>query len=854
MITHTSLQQSTPQTTGLRTQEKRSLGLFVLGFILMVSSIAALGYASYRAYDQQYRSQVEGQLLAIASLKLDELQGWRNERLGDANLFYRNDDFSELVRRYLEDPADTDAKNTLASWLELIQVHPEYDRVFLLDAQGRERLSVPATPEPTSAYAAELGIVALASSGQITMLDFHRDTPTDVIHLAILIPIFDASEENRLLGVLVLRVDPYVFLYPFIQRWPAPSDSAETLLVRLDGDHVLFLNELRFQPNTALTLRFSLEQTESLAVKAALGQEGVAQGQDYRGVESIGVLRAVPDSPWFLVARMDTAEAFHPLWERLRQTVIFFGALIAGAGMGLMLVWRQQRLHYLRAQAKAQEALTATETELHALFASMTDVVIVYDADGRYVKIASTNSAGLYRPADNMLGQTVHEILPKEQADYIVAKIRTALQSGEVVHSEYSLQIGGKEIWFASNASRLSENTVMWVAHDITERKQAEEKLEDERILLRTLIDNLPDRIYVKDTQGRKIISNIADWQASGGKTMEDIIGKTDYDTYPPELAAGYWALDKTVIDSGMLVINREEPGLDCQGNPVQILTSKMPLRDGQGKVVGLVGIGRDITEQKQAEEEIRQLNTHLEQRVEARTSELRDALEQLARQEKLAVLGQMAGSVAHELRNPLSIITSAIYLLKIIQKDADGETKEYLDFIEKETIISNQIIADLLGFASNSSAESESVSVSDFVRQTLERYPPPTAVEVTIDIPPDLPLVYIDTRQMTQVLGNLTDNACQAMPEGGKLVIHGQLAGSCDQRFVAVSVCDTGVGIQPENMAKLFEPLFTTKPKGIGLGLVVCKKLTEANNGRIEVQSGPGQGSTFTLFLPVKP
>jgi len=176
MITHTSLQQSTPQTTGLRTQEKRSLGLFVLGFILMVSSIAALGYASYRAYDQQYRSQVEGQLLAIASLKLDELQGWRNERLGDANLFYRNDDFSELVRRYLEDPADTDAKNTLASWLELIQVHPEYDRVFLLDAQGRERLSVPATPEPTSAYAAELGIVALAFVGA----DHHAGFPPPI--------------------------------------------------------------------------------------------------------------------------------------------------------------------------------------------------------------------------------------------------------------------------------------------------------------------------------------------------------------------------------------------------------------------------------------------------------------------------------------------------------------------------------------------------------------------------------------------------------------------------------------------------------------------------------------------------
>jgi diguanylate cyclase (GGDEF)-like protein/PAS domain S-box-containing protein len=133
-------------------------------------------------------------------------------------------------------------------------------------------------------------------------------------------------------------------------------------------------------------------------------------------------------------------------------------------------------------------------------------------------------------------------------------------------------------------------------------RKRVEEKLEEERILLRTLINNLPDRIYVMDAQGRKILSNIADWQASGGKRMEDVIGKTDLDIYPPELAKDYWALNKTVIDSGNSIINREQPGRDSQGKPIWILSSKVPLRDGQGKVVGLVGIAHDITERKQTQ------------------------------------------------------------------------------------------------------------------------------------------------------------------------------------------------------------------------------------------------------------
>jgi len=137
------------------------------------------------------------------------------------------------------------------------------------------------------------------------------------------------------------------------------------------------------------------------------------------------------------------------------------------------------------------------------------------------------------------------------------------------------------------------------------ERKRAEEILEEERILLRTLIDNLPDRVYVMDAQGRKLISNLADWQASGGKTMEDVIGKADLDTYPPEMAKEFWALDKEVIDSGKAVINREEPGLDSQGNPVLVSSSKVPLRDGHGKVTGLVGIGHDITERRRAEESL---------------------------------------------------------------------------------------------------------------------------------------------------------------------------------------------------------------------------------------------------------
>jgi signal transduction histidine kinase len=262
--------------------------------------------------------------------------------------------------------------------------------------------------------------------------------------------------------------------------------------------------------------------------------------------------------------------------------------------------------------------------------------------------------------------------------------------------------------------------------------------------------------------------------------------------------------------------------------------------------IVGLL-MGAVVTERKQAEEEIRQLNANLEQRVEERTLELFDAQERLVRQEKLTVLGQLAGGVSHELRNPLGVISNAIYYLKLVQPEADGKIRQYHDMIDQEVHNAEKIISELLDFARIKSADREVVSVPVLVQRTLARFPVPDAIKTTLNLPADLPMVFADPRQMEQVLGNLTLNACQAMPDGGYLTISAHV----QNEMILIAVKDTGTGITPENMKKLFEPLFTTKPKGIGLGLTVSRKLAEANDGRIEVQSESGKGSTFTVYLP---
>ncbi|WP_189836643.1 ATP-binding protein [Sulfuriferula sp. AH1] len=234
---------------------------------------------------------------------------------------------------------------------------------------------------------------------------------------------------------------------------------------------------------------------------------------------------------------------------------------------------------------------------------------------------------------------------------------------------------------------------------------------------------------------------------------------------------------------------------------------------------------------------------------LQLRTQQLLEAQDQLVHKEKLAMLGQLAENVGNELRNPLGVMSNAVYYLQAVQPDADGITKEYLDIIRNEIAGAERIVAGLLDAVRTNPPHLATVSVRELVSQTLSRCVIPVTVNVRQNLPEALPPVSADPLQMQQALRNLVCNSIEAMPEGGMLEI--QAVANAADNTVAISVRDSGVGIAPEHLAKLFQPMFTTKSRGIGLGLVVVKNLMQANNGKVEVQSEVGKGATFTLTLP---
>ncbi|MGO8821464.1 MAG: cache domain-containing protein [Desulfomonilaceae bacterium] len=261
----------------LHNKESRSLYWAILTFVCLVAGIVIIGYQFYRHYEINFRVGVENQLASVADMKVSGLVQWKKERLGDMFVFYRNTSFFDLVRHYLEHPDDIESQKQLSTWIGAITKYYEYDEVFLVDVNGAKRLSAPESPEPVCPFVTQHVLEAIRSR-QLRLTDFYRDDSNKSIYLALIVPILNGHDSNRTIGALVIRIDPQRYLYPFIQQWPTPSQTGETLLIRRDGADVQYLNELKFRKDTALERRISLAKPEYPAVKAILGQKGVVDG------------------------------------------------------------------------------------------------------------------------------------------------------------------------------------------------------------------------------------------------------------------------------------------------------------------------------------------------------------------------------------------------------------------------------------------------------------------------------------------------------------------------------------------------------------------------------------------------
>jgi len=495
---------------------------------------------------------------------------------------------------------------------------------------------------------------------------------------------------------------------------------------------------------------------------------------------------------------------------------------------------------------QAAQALEESERKFRAIVDASVDGILVSDAQTHQFVIAN-------RAICDMLGYPMDEVYRLGLADIHPAEALAGVQKtfesqlkGEIRMAQ-NMPVKRKDgsVFFADvSASPIvleGHSYLVGAFHDVTERRQAEERIRESEARYRSIFEHANDIIFLLDGDGAFIslspsFERIAGWQA------EEWIGKpfvplVHADDLPVASAAFQSVLGGESVAGLSLRIARKS------GDYFDAELSVTPL--GRDLVMGIT---RDVSERQRAEAEIRKLNEALESKVQERTQQLLEAQEELVRKERLATLGQVAGSVGHELRNPLGVMNNAVYFLQTVLSDADETTREYLNIIKEEIASSERIVSDLLDSVRTKPPRPEAVGVAELISQTLRKLTIPATVAVKLDIPPTLSL-QVDPQQIQQVFRNLASNGVEAMPEGGTLEIRAVEDKPAGQ--VAISVQDTGTGIAPDVLSKLFQPLFTTKARGIGLGLVVVKNLTQANGGEIAVHSEVGRGTTFTVTLP---
>ena len=364
---------------------------------------------------------------------------------------------------------------------------------------------------------------------------------------------------------------------------------------------------------------------------------------------------------------------------------------------------------------------------------------------------------------------------------------------------------------------------------------------------LGTVIDHVAHPIFVKDRDYRFVFVNEA-FCAMVGFPCGQMLGKTDYDFFPEEEADFFRAKDAEMFASGERVVIEQEPISAADGHRHWLATTKVPYRPpGQPEVTHLVGIIHDVTRLKAAEEALRQSNEELERRVAERGRALAAAQGELLRKERLAVLGQLAGGVAHQIRNPLAIIKNASYVLeKAIGPTADPTIVGSLAMIHDEITHADGIVTDLLDYAAVRPPRFREVAIDEVIDLAVRSDRIPSIVRLEVEVA-SLPPLWLDDQQLHGALGNLIRNACEAMPDGGTLTVGARADGD----VVAIFVEDTGPGIPPEVRDRLFEPLVTTKPLGLGLGLVTARTLVANHGGTIVAGTGKKGGARFEIRLP---
>ena len=498
---------------------------------------------------------------------------------------------------------------------------------------------------------------------------------------------------------------------------------------------------------------------------------------------------------------------------------------------------------------KRTRELRVSELHLKSLFNSIPDLVWLKNPEGVYLS-CNHRFEQLYGASEKeIIGKTDYDFVDRETADFFRENDQKAADAGKSRINEEMLtfaQDGHQEMVETTKTPIYDEKGqiigILGIGHDITERIQAEQKLKESETFLSTILDNIPDMVFVKDIEDLKFIRLNKATENLLGYSRDVLIGRNDRDLFSAEIANVLIAKDRDVLKNGKAVDISEEEFITVSGEKKILHIKKIPIYNNSEQPLYLLGITEDITQRKKIEE-------------------------QLAQTQKMESIGQLAGGIAHNFNNVLCGIMNAAQLLQSPQRNLDEKGQKYTDMILKASERASDLIGKLMTFGQKGGISVTSIDLDEILNETVDLLYGTLSGNIPLSLlaKAEHKIISGDRSGLENILINLCINACHAIENGGEIILS-TVNVSLDQsycdlstfniepgEFCKIEVKDTGVGISPENLKKIFDPFFTTKEqgKGTGLGLSSIYGIIKAHRGEILVKSEVGAGTTFSILLP---
>jgi PAS domain S-box-containing protein len=607
-------------------------------FMLLLAMIVFAGVCYFLVQKNYIVQNEQDKLAAIAELRVGQVVRWRNERLNHIEYIYNNPLFARLAKAFFENPDNTEKRQDIAAWMQSLQVRGLFAEIYLFDARGRKVLFSKNAGE-VGGHAKELIAQALVNRMPV-FSDLHTVPNYHFAHFDIVIPLILPETPEFVTGILFMRMNPRSGLSERIQSWPTPSLTAETLLVRRDGDSVLFLNDLRYRKDAALKLRIPLKDDNYVAVKAVNGAAGIIDGVDYRGEPALAVARKIPETPWIMIAKIDQKEIYAPLREQawIAGTGMFFLIIVAAAAVGFWW-WRQRTGFYLQlyeerkhSEERVRQLASVVENSNDAIFAMTLDGIITSWNKG------AESSFGYKEP--EIFGKSITLLISPDNQNETAALLKKIKERKKIEHHEtVCRRKDGENVNISLSISPAMDIYgkiigVSFIGRDVTAARRMEKKLRSSEEEYRALFESSRDAIMMLD-RNRFLDCNKAALELFGVSSKEQFVTKRPSDLSPAiqpdgqdSLKAAREHIEKAYRDGTDFFewLHIRQNGTSFHA---EVLLSRL---EYQGDAL-LQGTVRDIAGRVRMENELRRRHEQLEEQVMERTAQLRDA-NQLLRNE----------------------------------------------------------------------------------------------------------------------------------------------------------------------------------------------------------------------------